>query len=328
MRQTFLIFFNVTIFHLINAQYTGIGGELLSKYSYSYGKYEVKLTPPTDSSYFSSFFLYSKIKNNIQTIKFDINSKETFCYINSSKLNIFKSYITDKDLICSIEWMPNGIRCFANGIPLIDTTFTAGSLSMPSQIGLSIWRENIKDNLIKQLDTTLAEAKDFKHYEYVGDNPSSFKLKYSDNFNEFNRNYWIKSTESYHENILRNDTSMLFFDSQKLQLISLSHKTKAGFFKRAFHEGTLKRIQTINYKLLDDTPSLFLTFSDSIYSHDKSIKNFMIEHNMIIKSKLKSDYKTVVLTLEKPIDHKAYLKYYPIDSRFNKPQIIEIVVSE
>lgn len=328
MRNPFFIFFITTISHLINAQYKGIGGELLSKYSYRYGKYEVKLSPPTDSSYSSSFFLHAKIKNNIQTIKIDINFKQSFCYISSPKLNISKPFKASKDVICSIEWTPNSIKCIANGMLLIDTTFTTGPLSMPSQVGLSIWRENIKNNLISQLDTTLAEATDFKYYEYVGDNTSSFKLKYTDNFNEFNSTYWIKSTESYHENILRNDTSMLFFDSQKLQLISLSYKTKVGIFKRAFNEGAPKRIQTINYKLFDNSPYLFLAFSDSIYARDKGIKNFTIENNKIIKSKLKSDYKTVILTLEKPIDHKAYLKYYPINSRFNKPQIIEIVVGE
>lgn len=328
MRNIFFIFF-IALLTQVSAQYKGIGGELLSKDAYQYGRYQVKLTPSDDSAYTSSFFLHSKIKNQTQTIKFDINAQQSVCYISSQNIYIAKIFdVRNKEAQYNIEWTPNRIKCSINEEIIIDTAFDTALLNKPSRIGLSIWRENKKTNSITEVDTTLAEARNFQYYEYINDNPDSFKLKHSDNFNEFNMVFWTKSTERYPENMLQNDSTMLFFDNSKLQIISLSYKTRTGIFKRASHKEYPKRINVSRYELLGNTPSLILTFSDTIYSLDRSVNNFVLENHQIIKSKLKADYKTVVLTLEKALDHRTSLKYYPINSRFRKPQTIEIIKGE
>lgn len=320
MRKIYFLIFKTFVFCL-QAQLAQYGAEIYSKASYKYGKFETVLTPSDKSRYITSFYLYTD-QGKGASLNFELSKDGSVCYLVDQQYYRVDSLKPSPTASLTIEWTPIAVKYFMDTQLVMEVPLNETQLTQAMKVGFTIWKRHDARELLKA-DTSLSELDSFKYHAYT---PNGFEEKHTDNFDQLDTKFWTKSTAKYADNVLQNDTNMLFVDKGKLQMIGLSYKIKnyKRLFKRDRWQAPSPYITNAAYKASPDEPCIVLTYSDTIYSPDKNVKNFKIEDIKITKSKLKADYKTVVLYLEKPIDKPINLLYFPTRARFRKPQVVKL----
>jgi hypothetical protein len=303
LQSIFLIFLGITLG--LNAQpTTRIGSEIISKKKFGIGSLEAAIANSNNNC----------ISNKPTYFGFEI-TKDTIKAVYQNDFNYSENKTTSakqfKNL--KIKWTSNSILLETENELVLSQSYDSTIFPKELKLIATIW-QSCNSNL---LDTTLAEI-DF--IKFTNDSNT-----WEENFDKNTSINWEKSTQKYSESFSKNDTTLIVADKGNIQLISLAFKNKStkGFFKRNPNES--KQAKIINAKYIaQNKPMIVLNFSDSIYLPDKHIKNFNITNNNIKKTKIKNDYKTVCLSLEKKITTKSKLVYMPIIGRYRRPQSFEI----
>lgn len=321
MRKAYFLIFKTLLFCLLG-QSVQYGAEIYSQANYTYGRFEAVLSPSAKSGYITSFQLFAD-QNQRTALGFELSKNGSICYFLSKKVYLEDS-LKQSTLASSyvIEWTPTSVKYFVDSQLALEIPTQDTPLTQPMKVGFTLWKRN-KGTEVYTADTTLSELEDFKYHAYTA---TGFESQYTDAFDQLNTSYWTKSIAKYPDNVLQNDTNMLFVDKGKLQMIALGYKIKGykRIFRRDKGQDIVPHIVSLSNETIKGAPCVVLSFSDSIYNVDKNVKNFEIDGPTILKSKLKSDYKTVILYLNKPLDRPSRLLYFPVRSRFRKPQVIKL----
>lgn len=290
------------------------GSEIISKKQFERGTLETSIANSYTNNINTSFLFYGTFNGKPTYFGFELK-KDTINAVFQNEFFYSENKTISKKQFknLKIKWVSNSITLEAENNVVLSQNYDSTKFPNALKIISSIWQGNNTN----MLDTTFTEI------DYIKYNKND--LTWEENFDQNISTNWLKSTERYAECFSKNDTSMIITDQGNLQLISLSYKTKntKGIFKKDPSDNKIPKITNAQYAN-EIKPMIVLTFSDSIYLPNKNLRNFEISGNKIVKTKIKSDYKTMWIYLEHRDSSKIKLVYMPILGRYRKPQSFDI----
>ncbi|MBO8130721.1 MAG: family 16 glycosylhydrolase [Candidatus Marinimicrobia bacterium] len=197
------------------------GGELRTKESFLYGRFEVRFKSASGSGIVSSFFTYhDNVKDEMDWNEIDIeilgkyNNKVQFNTITPGRINhvelVTVNFDPSEDFhIYAIEWMPNYVAWYIDDISKhIQVGQHIAELNKPQKIMMNLWQSTDK-NWVGQFDDSIlpkyAVYDWVKYYEYDPENGDygmgkNFKFKWKDDFDYFDSDRWQKATHTFYGN--------------------------------------------------------------------------------------------------------------------------------
>lgn len=216
-----IIFFLFSSISLFAKDYKG--AEIYSYDSVLYGRFEMRIKAASGSGQLSTFFLYrfnSELSTTLwEEIDIEIFGKDTNVFqsnviiekvegsrLMSEAVHISPNHLMNEYNTYVLEWTPDSICWYLNGVLLRTEKVFAQSCNAPMSIRFNHWAADIS-SWVGEFDT-----KTLPQYQYVdylsystytpgtGDNGSNFTHAWTDNFSSFNSNRWGKANWTFGEN--------------------------------------------------------------------------------------------------------------------------------
>ncbi len=188
-------------------------GEVRTKDSYLYGRIEVRMKSAAASGVTSTLFTYNTKSSVYNEIDIEIMGKDndevqyTTFTPDQSGVNFRQTVSFNPHAsfhVHAIEWTPDYVAWYVDGFEIHrDNSDRLKALSLPQAIMMNFWMPNSVDWAGTFNDSSLplyALYDWIKYYEYTPGENNNFTLKWTDNFNSFDGNKWIKSSSTFASN--------------------------------------------------------------------------------------------------------------------------------
>ena len=214
-----LLFFILLVpISLLSKNYKG--AELRTKESYTYGRFEARIKPPSASGYLSSFFTYHDFESSSEWNEIDVeilgrynhNVQVTSIGPNQKIRNSHQwvPFDTHQDFhVYAFEWTPDYIAWFIDGNEVYrqDDAFIA-DFHYPQKIMMNIWKPAWEPWAGPWFDASLPLFSYYDYVSYAAYTPDSghcgtgnnFTLLWKDDFDSLNTLRWDRATHTFSGN--------------------------------------------------------------------------------------------------------------------------------
>jgi len=289
------------------------GGELRTKESYLYGRFEARLKSAQGDGLVSSFFTYqdelingghvwNEIDIEILGRWDDIINMNTITPGQSSHLR--ESFVKNLNAHTqfhdyAFEWTPNYVAWFIDGKEyyrqdLPDHTYIA-TLKHPQKIMMNLWVPVYEDWVGKWNEAIIprfAYYDDVAYYEYTPGAGSygsgnNFELKWKDEFDSFNSNRWEKATHTFSGNRVKFEPENVIFKDGKM-ILCLTYGNAFGY------QDNIQPKALYGYKRDSIVTIRFSEELDSTFIMNK--QNYRINNVQIMDINLQNDLRSINLS--------------------------------
>ena len=217
MKKNYLLVVITVLFSvgIVNAQSKNYwSGEVRTKESYLYGRIEVRMKSADASGVTSTLFTYNTSSSIYNEIDIEIMGKDhnevqyTTFTPDQSGVNYKQTVSFNPHAafhVYAIEWTPDYVAWSVDGFEIHrDNSDRIQALFLPQAIMMNFWMPNSVDWAGTFNDSSLplyAMYDWVKYYEYTPGVNNNFTLKWTDDFNTFDSNRWIKSSSTFGSNL-------------------------------------------------------------------------------------------------------------------------------
>ncbi len=319
IKYFFIIYF-LTNFILGQKYY---GGELRTKESFLYGRFEARIKSAQGDGLVSSFFTYqdelingghiwNEIDIEILGRWDNIVSMNTITPGQSSHLREnfvkdFRAHAQYNDY--AFEWTPNYVAWFINGVEyyrqdLPDHSYIA-TLKHPQKIMMNLWVPVYEDWVGKWNEEIVPRFAYYDNVAYYEHTPgagtygsgNNFKLKWNDEFDSFNSNRWEKATHTFSGNRVKFEPQNVIFKDGKMMLC-LTSGNAFGY------QDNIQPKALYGYKRDNVVTIRFSEELDSTFIMNK--QNYRINNVQIVDISLDYDLRTVNLSIVGMDENKTH----------------------
>ena len=234
------------IISVINSQ-DCLGGELRSKESFTYGRFEVRMKSAQGNGYVSSFFTYHDFwstsyngdwQNYINEIDIEFTgnldhsiqftthhpgpwSQTQILPLNYNPHQEYHDY--------AFEWTPNSVKWFVNNVEIYNQNQSiVDDLVYPQKIMMNLWSAIYQDWVGEWNPETMPVNSFYdyvKYYAYTEGSgnygtDNNFTLLWEDHFNAMNENRWEEATHGFDGNYCQFDPLNVLFHNGKMILFA------------------------------------------------------------------------------------------------------------
>ena len=305
----FIVFFATNL--IVGQQY--FGGELRTKDSFLYGRFEARLKSAQGDGLVSSFFTYQDELINGGHIWNEIDIEVLGRWSNIVNMNTItpgqSSHLREsliKDLNAhsdfndyAFEWTPNYVAWFINGKEYyrqdLPTHTYIATLRHPQKIMMNLWVPVYEDWVGKWNEDIMprfAYYDNVAYYEHTPGNGShgtgnNFTLKWNDEFDSFDPSRWEKATHTFSGNRVKFEPGNVVFKDGKM-ILCLTYGNAFGY------QDSIKPKALYGYRTDDIVTIRFSEELDSLSVINN--QNYGINNVQISQIRLDEDLRTISLT--------------------------------
>ena len=337
----FLTFFCLISFSISQKYF---GGELRTKESYLYGRFEARFKSAQGDGLVSSFFTYqdhlidgSHIWNEIDFEILgrwnNVVSMNTITPGNSSHLR--ENYIEDFNPHANyhdyaFEWTPDYVAWFVDGVEHYRQDLPKhnhiATLKHAQKIMMNLWVPVYEDWVGKWVEDIMPRFAYYDHVSYYDYTPGSgnygsnndFKLKWKDDFNAFDSDRWEKATHTFSGNRVKFEPQNIVYKDGKM-ILCLTYNNAFGFKDNIAPTGLY------GYRSHNLISLRFSEELDSVSVFNRA--NYTINNVQINKITLGQDQRTVHLSTNGLTENKTYrVSLSGIKDQFGNAQNNQILI--
>ena len=319
LKYFFVIYFLTNI--IVGQKY--FGGELRTKESYLYGRFEARLKSAQGDGLVSSFFTYQDELINGAHIWNEIDIEVLGRWDNIVNMNTItpgqsshlrESFVNDLNAHSefhdyAFEWTPNYVAWFIDGkefyrqdLPIHNYI---SALRYPQKIMMNLWVPVYEDWVGKwneEIIPRFAYYDNVAYYEYTPGTGSygsgnNFALKWKDDFNSFNSDRWEKATHTFSGNRVKFQPENVIFRDGKM-ILCLTYGNAFGY------QDKIKPKALYGYKRDNKVTLRFSEELDSTSIMNK--QNYRINNVQIAEIDLNYDLRTINLSTVGMADNKTH----------------------
>ena len=305
----FIVFFAMNL--IVGQQY--FGGELRTKDSFLYGRFEARLKSAQGDGLVSSFFTYQDELINGGHIWNEIDIEVLGRWSNIVNMNTItpgqSSHLREsliKDLNAhsdfndyAFEWTPNYVAWFINGKEYyrqdLPTHTYIATLRHPQKIMMNLWVPVYEDWVGKWNEDIIPRFAYYDNVSYYEHTPgtgshgtgNNFTLKWNDEFDSFDSSRWEKATHTFSGNRVKFEPGNVVFKDGKM-ILCLTYGNAFGY------QDSIKPKALYGYKTNDIVTIRFSEELDSLSATNN--QNYRINNVQISQIRLDDDLRTISLT--------------------------------
>ena len=305
----FIVFFAMNL--IVGQQY--FGGELRTKDSFLYGRFEARLKSAQGDGLVSSFFTYQDELINGGHIWNEIDIEVLGRWSNIVNMNTItpgqSSHLREsliKDLNAhsdfndyAFEWTPNYVAWFINGKEYyrqdLPTHTYIATLRHPQKIMMNLWVPVYEDWVGKWNEDIIPRFAYYDNVSYYEHTPgtgshgtgNNFTLKWNDEFDSFDSSRWEKATHTFSGNRVKFEPGNVVFKDGKM-ILCLTYGNAFGY------QDSIKPKALYGYKTNDIVTIRFSEELDSLSAINN--QNYRINNVQISQIRLDEDLRTISLT--------------------------------
>ena len=305
----FIVFFATNL--IVSQQY--FGGELRTKDSFLYGRFEARLKSAQGDGLVSSFFTYQDELINGGHIWNEIDIEVLGRWSNIVNMNTItpgqSSHLREsliKDLNAhsdfndyAFEWTPNYVAWFINGKEYyrqdLPTHTYIATLRNPQKIMMNLWVPVYEDWVGKWNEDIIPRFAYYDNVAYYEHTPgtgshgtgNNFTLKWNDEFDSFDSSRWEKATHTFSGNRVKFEPGNVVFKDGKM-ILCLTYGNAFGY------QDSIKPKALYGYKTNDIVTIRFSEELDSLSAINN--QNYRINNVQISQIRLDEDLRTISLT--------------------------------
>ena len=305
----FIVFFAMNL--IVGQQY--FGGELRTKDSFLYGRFEARLKSAQGDGLVSSFFTYQDELINGGHIWNEIDIEVLGRWSNIVNMNTItpgqSSHLREsliKDLNAhsdfndyAFEWTPNYVAWFINGKEYyrqdLPTHTYIATLRHPQKIMMNLWVPVYEDWVGKWNEDIIPRFAYYDNVSYYEHTPgtgshgtgNNFTLKWNDEFDSFDSSRWEKATHTFSGNRVKFEPGNVVFKDGKM-ILCLTYGNAFGY------QDSIKPKALYGYKTNDIVTIRFSEELDSLSAINN--QNYRINNVQISQIGLDEDLRTISLT--------------------------------
>jgi len=296
---------------IVGQQY--FGGELRTKDSFLYGRFEARLKSAQGDGLVSSFFTYQDELINGGHIWNEIDIEVLGRWSNIVNMNTItpgqSSHLREsliKDLNAhsdfndyAFEWTPNYVAWFINGKEYyrqdLPTHTYIATLRHPQKIMMNLWVPVYEDWVGKWNEDIIPRFAYYDNVSYYEHTPgtgshgtgNNFTLKWNDEFDSFDSSRWEKATHTFSGNRVKFEPGNVVFKDGKM-ILCLTYGNAFGY------QDSIKPKALYGYKTNDIVTIRFSEELDSLSAINN--QNYRINNVQISQIGLDEDLRTISLT--------------------------------
>tara|TARA_B100000927_G_C16452716_1_gene464539 strand:- start:36 stop:1817 length:1782 start_codon:yes stop_codon:yes gene_type:complete len=296
---------------IVGQQY--FGGELRTKDSFLYGRFEARLKSAQGDGLVSSFFTYQDELINGGHIWNEIDIEVLGRWSNIVNMNTItpgqSSHLREsliKDLNAhsdfndyAFEWTPNYVAWFINGKEYyrqdLPTHTYIATLRHPQKIMMNLWVPVYEDWVGKWNEDIIPRFAYYDNVSYYEHTPgtgshgtgNNFTLKWNDEFDSFDSSRWEKATHTFSGNRVKFEPGNVVFKDGKM-ILCLTYGNAFGY------QDSIKPKALYGYKTNDIVTIRFSEELDSLSAINN--QNYRINNVQISQIRLDEDLRTISLT--------------------------------
>ena len=304
----FIVFFAMNL--IVGRQY--FGGELRTKDSFLYGRFEARLKSAQGDGLVSSFFTYQDELINGGHIWNEIDIEVLGRWSNIVNMNTItpgqSSHLREsliKDLNAhsdfndyAFEWTPNYVAWFINGKEYyrqdLPTHTYIATLRHPQKIMMNLWVPVYEDWVGKWNEDIIPRFAYYDNVSYYEHTPgtgshgtgNNFTLKWNDEFDSFDSSRWEKATHTFSGNRVKFEPGNVVFKDGKM-ILCLTYGNAFGY------QDSIKPKALYGYKTNDIVTIRFSEELDSLSAINN--QNYRINNVQISQIRLDEDLRTISL---------------------------------
>ena len=304
----FIVFFAMNL--IVGQQY--FGGELRTKDSFLYGRFEARLKSAQGDGLVSSFFTYQDELINGGHIWNEIDIEVLGRWSNIVNMNTItpgqSSHLREsliKDLNAhsdfndyAFEWTPNYVAWFINGKEYyrqdLPTHTYIATLRHPQKIMMNLWVPVYEDWVGKWNEDIIPRFAYYDNVSYYEHTPgtgshgtgNNFTLKWNDEFDSFDSSRWEKATHTFSGNRVKFEPENVVFKDGKM-ILCLTYGNAFGY------QDSIKPKALYGYKTNDIVTIRFSEELDSLSAINN--QNYRINNVQISQIRLDEDLRTISL---------------------------------
>ena len=304
----FIVFFATNL--IVGQQY--FGGELRTKDSFLYGRFEARLKSAQGDGLVSSFFTYQDELINGGHIWNEIDIEVLGRWSNIVNMNTItpgqSSHLREsliKDLNAhsdfndyAFEWTPNYVAWFINGKEYyrqdLPTHTYIATLIHPQKIMMNLWVPVYEDWVGKWNEDIIPRFAYYDNVAYYEHTPgtgshgtgNNFTLKWKDEFDSFDSSRWEKATHTFSGNRVKFEPGNVVFKDGKM-ILCLTYGNAFGY------QDSIKPKALYGYKTNDIVTIRFSEELDSLSAINN--QNYRINNVQISQIRLDEDLRTISL---------------------------------
>ena len=305
----FIVFFAMNL--IVGQQY--FGGELRTKDSFLYGRFEARLKSAQGDGLVSSFFTYQDELINGGHIWNEIDIEVLGRWSNIVNMNTItpgqSSHLREsliKDLNAhsdfndyAFEWTPNYVAWFINGKEYyrqdLPTHTYIATLRHPQKIMMNLWVPVYEDWVGKWNEDIIPRFAYYDNVSYYEHTPgtgshgtgNNFTLKWNDEFDSFDSSRWEKATHTFSGNRVKFEPGNVVFKDGKM-ILCLTYGNAFGY------QDSIKPKALYGYKTNDIVTIRFSEELDSLSAINN--QSYRINNVQISQIRLDEDLRTISLT--------------------------------
>ena len=296
---------------IVGQQY--FGGELRTKDSFLYGRFEARLKSAQGDGLVSSFFTYQDELINGGHIWNEIDIEVLGRWSNIVNMNTItpgqSSHLREsliKDLNAhsdfndyAFEWTPNYVAWFINGKEYyrqdLPTHTYIATLRHPQKIMMNLWVPVYEDWVGKWNEDIIPRFAYYDNVSYYEHTPgtgshgtgNNFTLKWNDEFDSFDSSRWEKATHTFSGNRVKFEPGNVVFKDGKM-ILCLTYGNAFGY------QDSIKPKALYGFKTNDIVIIRFSEELDSLSAINN--QNYRINNVQISQIRLDEDLRTISLT--------------------------------
>lgn len=299
------------------------GGELRTKESYLYGRFEARFKSAQGDGLVSSFFTYQDERINGAHIWNEIDIEVLGRWENIINMNTItpgqsshlrEGYIKNftphtEYYDYAFEWTPTYVAWFVNGEEYYRQDLPRHSyiatLKYAQKIMMNLWVPVYEDWVGKWNDDIIPRFAYYDHVAYYEYSPSggdygtdkAFKFKWRDDFDSFDSKRWEKATHGFSGNRVRFEPRNVIYKDGKM-ILCLTNDNAFGYQDTLPPKGLygFTRNSLITIRFSEELDSISAT----------NLSNYTINNVQIIKIDLDRDKRTVHLHTNNLDKQKTY----------------------
>jgi len=286
-----------------------IGGELRTRQTFKYGRFEVRMKPPAGEGVVASFFTFHEISNINEWNEIDIeilgryDDDFQFTTITPSQVvhdsHIWSDFNPHLDFhTYAFEWTPDYVAWFVDGNEVFRQEGAhIASLNLPQKIMMNIWSPTYENWAGKWNPDILPVFAYYDWVSYASYTPgkgnvgtgNNFTFQWKDEFNSFDSNRWEKASHTFPGNRVKFDPQNVVF-KDGLMILCLTDSQYPGY-QDPFPPTVLWARYIYKGRVI-------IRFSEIIdYVSATNLSNYYMAGHVIQKAELLEDQRTVRLSV-------------------------------
>ena len=298
------------------------GGELRTKVSYRYGKFEVRMKSAQASGMLTTFFTYhdpfpfnASLWNEIDVevlgrysdqVQFNTITANEVHHVFSAELKVnphaaFHEY--------AIEWTPDYVAWFFDGFEIYRQTEShVQTLSRAQKFMMNIWQPIYTDwtGTFDPNDLPLHGFYDWARYsEYTPESEDKFTLVWEDNFDAWDTSRWAKASHTFNGNNARfTGTNVNFQDGY--MILSLTRPEATGYGGETIVEEDVDPPYLVWARAVEG--AVYAQFSEKLDAASaENLSRYTLTGVSLEAAELQEDERVVALLSSEITPEKTYL---------------------